>query len=270
MEAHEGRAFQVNGAALHVRQLGSGTPVVLVHGGLITSAMWDPLLPALRDGLRLVLPDSRGHGRSTDPDGSMSFPRMADDVAALIGELGLERPVVGGYSDGGQVVLELGARHPEVAGALVVGGAYPDWAGSGLREVWREFVGADPSDATHAPDFARLDASLGEGAAYVRSLHPGGEARWRTLVARTASMWLDYAGLTDDELARIRVPTLVFGADHDAEVTLDLTVALFGKLPNAELAICPGADHAGPIGARAGQFAAAIRDFVARHAATRR
>jgi pimeloyl-ACP methyl ester carboxylesterase len=72
------------------------------------------------------------------PPVSCPFPQIADDVAVLIGELGLDRPVVGGYSDGGQVALELGVRHPGVAGALIVGGAYPDWAGSGLREVWRE------------------------------------------------------------------------------------------------------------------------------------
>jgi pimeloyl-ACP methyl ester carboxylesterase len=263
MDAREGRSIEVNGAALYVEQHGSGTPVVLIHGGLLTNAMWDPLLPALRDGLRVITPDSRGHGRSTDPAGVMSFPQIADDVAALIGELGLERPVVGGYSDGGQVALELGARHPDVAGALIVGGAYPDWVGTGLREVWRELLGAD---AANTPDLAHLDASLGEGADELKSLHPGGEAQWRTLVDRTAPMWLDYEGPTDDDLRRIQVPTLVFSGDRDAQITVDLSVSLYRALPNAELAICPGADHAGPIRERADAFAAAIRDFATRQA----
>jgi pimeloyl-ACP methyl ester carboxylesterase len=263
VDAADGRSIEVNGAVLYVEQQGSGTPVVLIHGGLISSAMWEPLLPALADGLRVITPDSRGHGRSTDPAGLMSFPQIADDVAVLIGELGLDRPVVGGYSDGGQVVLELGVRHPGVAGALIVGGAYPDWASSGLREAWREFLGAD---ASNTPDLAQIDASLGEGADYVKSLHPGGDARWQKLIDQTASMWLDYEGLTDGDLSRIQVPTLVFGGDRDTEITLDLTVSLYETLPNAELAICPDADHAAPIGARAGLFAAAIRDFVVRHA----
>jgi len=118
VDAHEGRSIEVNGAAVYVEQHGSGTPVVLIHGGLTSSAMWEPLLPALRDGLRVITPDSRGHGRSTDPAGLMSFPQIADDVAVLIGELCLDRPVVGGYSDGGQVALELGARQrrPRAAG----------------------------------------------------------------------------------------------------------------------------------------------------------
>jgi pimeloyl-ACP methyl ester carboxylesterase len=54
VDAHEGRSIEVNGAAVYVEQHGSGTPVVLIHGGLISSAMWAPLLPALRDGLRVI------------------------------------------------------------------------------------------------------------------------------------------------------------------------------------------------------------------------
>jgi pimeloyl-ACP methyl ester carboxylesterase len=261
--AHEGRSIEVNGAAVYVEQHGSGTPVVLIHGGLMSNAMWEPLLPALKDGTRAITPDSRGHGRSTDPAGLMSFPQIADDVAVLIGELRLDRPVVGGYSDGGQVALELGVRHPDVAGALIVGGADPDWAGSGQREVLRDFLGAD---ASNTPDPARVDASLGEGADHMKSLHPGGEAQWQRLIDQTASMWLEYEGLTEDDLSRIHVPTLVFTGDRDAQIPLALTVSLYEVLPNAELAVCPDADHAAPIRARADVFAAAIHDFAVRHA----
>jgi pimeloyl-ACP methyl ester carboxylesterase len=129
----------------------------------------------------------------------------------------------------------------------------------------REFLGAD---ASNTPDLAQVDASLGEGADHMKSLHPGGEARWQELVDQTASMWLDYEGLTDDDISRIDVPTLVFAGDRDELVTLDLSVSLYEVLPNAELAVSPDADHAAPIGARAGAFATAIRDFAVRHAAS--
>jgi pimeloyl-ACP methyl ester carboxylesterase len=114
-----------NGATLYHEQHGAGEPLVLIHGGLATSAMWEPLLPGLVDRFRVITPDSRGHGRSTNPAGTLSYTQLAGDVAALIAALGLERPVVGGYSDGGQIALELGARHPGAAGALIVGAAYP-------------------------------------------------------------------------------------------------------------------------------------------------
>jgi len=106
---------------------------VLSHGGLGSSVVWEPLIPALADGFRVILPDSRGHGRSTNPGGHLSYPQLADDLAALIAALGLVRPVVGGWSDGGQAALELGARHPGVAEALIVGAAYPDFAGTGCE-----------------------------------------------------------------------------------------------------------------------------------------
>src|SRR3954454_24496215 len=61
------------------------------------------------------------------PSGELSYGQIADDIAALITALELDRPVVGGYSDGGQVALEIGARHPEAAGGLIIGAAYPDF-----------------------------------------------------------------------------------------------------------------------------------------------
>ena len=130
-----GRFIDVNGAALYYEEQGEGDPLILIHGGLGSSARWQAVLPHLDDGFRVITPDSRGHGRSTNPAGELSFPLIADDVAALIAALGLERPVVGGWSDGGQVALELGVRHPGVGGGLIVGAAYPDFDSSGLRET---------------------------------------------------------------------------------------------------------------------------------------
>ena len=256
-------SIEVNGATLYCEERGTGTPVVLIHGGLMSSAMWGPLLPELGDGFRLITPDSRGHGRSTNPSGTLSYAQLADDIAALIEELGLNHPVVGGYSDGGQVALELGARHPHTAGALIIASASPDFAGSGLQEGMRAFLGADDAGT---PDFEHIDASLGESAAFLKSMHPGGDEQWEALVEQSAPMWLDYEGLTADEVGGIEEPTLVFTGDRDDQIPFDLIVALYKTLPNAELAVCPHADHLAPIGPeRVGVFATMIRDFAGRH-----
>jgi pimeloyl-ACP methyl ester carboxylesterase len=262
-----GRSIEVNGAALYYEEHGAGAPVVLIHGGLVSGAMWEPVLPHLAGGCRVITPDSRGHGRSTNPGGSLSYAQLADDVAAFIAALGLVRPVVGGYSDGGQVALELGARHPGAAGALIVGAAYPDFGGTGLRDVWRGFLGADDAGV---PDPVQLEAHLGAFAGTVKGWHPGGEPQWRALVRQTAPMWLDYAGLTPDEVRRIDAPALVLAGDRDELIPLDLTVALYRALPNAELAICPQADHGAVLTpARAAVFAEMVIDFVGRHAPAR-
>jgi pimeloyl-ACP methyl ester carboxylesterase len=258
-----GRSVEVNGASLYFEERGNGPPVILVHGGLGSHTQWEEVVAELTPGLRVITPDSRGHGRSTNPDGKLSYTAIADDVAALIAALGLGSPVVGGWSDGGQVVLELGVRHRQAAGSLIVGAAYPDFDASGLRDVHRALLGADDAGVS---DPRRLEEQLGDDAELIKSAHPGGTAQWTELVRQTAPMWLDYAGLRPEELRHIQAPTLVLGGDRDEFVSLDLLLSLYRALPNAELAICPQTEHAGPTPERAAVFASLIRDFVLRHA----
>ena len=257
-----GRADRGEQAALYYEERGSGAPLILIHGGLGAGSQWEPVVAELAGGFRVITPDSRGHGRSTNPSGELSYALIADDVAALIAALGLRRPVVGGWSDGGQVTLELGARHRGAAAALIVGAAYPDFDAGGLREAHRALLGADE---TGAPDPAHLDAQLGESAEDVKALHPGGAERWRRLVRQTAAMWLDYEGLGPDELKAIQTPVLVLAGDQDELIPLDRAVSLYRALPTAELAVCPSLSHDGPTPERASVLASLIRDFAERH-----
>jgi pimeloyl-ACP methyl ester carboxylesterase len=169
---------------------------------------------------------------------------------------------VGGWSDGGQVALELGARHPDAARALIVGAAYPDFDAGGLREAHRALLGADQRGV---PDPAHLDAQLGEWAEEIKALHSGGAEQWRALVGQSAAMWLDYEGLGPDRLRAIQAPVLVLGGDRDELIPLDLSLSLYRALPNAELAICPWLRHDGPTPERAPVLASLIRDFALRH-----
>jgi pimeloyl-ACP methyl ester carboxylesterase len=258
-----GGCVELNGAAIHYRERGDGAPMVLVHGGLGSSEHWEPVVPELADAFRVITPDSRGHGRSTNPSERLSYGLIADDIAALIDALGLKRPVVGGWSDGGQVTLELGARHPGVAAGLIVGAAYPDFDTSGLREAHGELLGVDERGV---PDEHHLDAQLGDFAPEIKALHSGGAEQWRTLVRETASMWLDYEGLGSDELRAIQTPVLVLAGDRDEFVSIELAVSLYRALPDAELAVCPRLTHDGPTPERARVFAGLIRDFTRRRA----
>jgi pimeloyl-ACP methyl ester carboxylesterase len=253
---------EVKGAAIHYEERGEGGPLILIHGGLGSSSQWQPLLPELAETFRVITPDSRGHGRSTNAAGELSYALIADDIAGLIGALGLRRPVVGGWSDGGQVTLELGARHPGVAAALVVGAAYPDFDAGGLREAHRKLLGADERGV---PDEGRMDAELGEFAEQIKAQHPGGPEQWRALVRQTAPMWLGYRGLGPDELQAIETPVLVVAGDRDELIPIELAVSLYRALPEAELAVCPRLSHEGPTPERAWVFASLIRDFARRH-----
>jgi pimeloyl-ACP methyl ester carboxylesterase len=257
--------IEANGAALNYEEHGAGPPLILIHGGLASSSQWEPVVPELADGFRVITPDSRGHGRSTNPSEELSYALIADDIAALIAALGLQRPVVGGWSDGGQVTLELGARHPGVARGLISGAAYPDFEAGGLREAHRALLGAD---ATGVPDPGHLDAELGEFAEEIKALHPGGAEQWRRLVSQTAPMWLDYQGLGPGELQAIQTPVLVLAGDQDELIPLELALSLYRALPDAELAVCPHLSHDGPTPERAPVIASVIRDFARRRAQT--
>src|SRR6478672_10752071 len=118
-----GRQVEVNGASLHVEEQGTGDSILLVQPGLVSSAVYASLVPLLARNYRVITFDSRGHGQSTNPSGMLSYEQLTDDTAALADALGLDRPFVGGWSDGGQIAIEFGLRHPGRARGLIVGGA---------------------------------------------------------------------------------------------------------------------------------------------------
>lgn len=116
----KGTYADLNGLHLYYEVHGSGRPLVVLHGGLGSGEMFGPILPQLADHHQAILVDLQGHGRTADIDRPFSIEAMADDVAALIEHLGLERPDVMGYSLGGGVAILLASRHPELVRRIVV------------------------------------------------------------------------------------------------------------------------------------------------------
>ena len=115
-----GTYADVNGISLYYEVHGSGRPLVLLHGGLGSGEMFGPTLTALAAGHRVIVVDLQGHGRTADIDRPLDVRLMADDIAALITYLGLDRPDVFGYSLGGGVAFFTAVRHPELVGKLVM------------------------------------------------------------------------------------------------------------------------------------------------------
>ena len=115
-----GAYADVNGINLYYETHGTGRPLILLHGGLGSGEMFGPLLPALAEGHQVIAVDLQGHGRTADIDRPISIRLMADDIAALITHLGLDRPDVMGYSLGGGVAFHTAVRHPQLIGRLVI------------------------------------------------------------------------------------------------------------------------------------------------------
>ena len=117
-----GQYADVNGINLYYETHGRAgqRPLILLHGGLGSGEMFGPILPALTADHQVIAPDLQGHGRTADINRPLDIRLMADDVAALIEHLGLEKPDVMGYSLGGGVAFQTAVRHPEVVGRLVM------------------------------------------------------------------------------------------------------------------------------------------------------
>jgi pimeloyl-ACP methyl ester carboxylesterase len=205
-----------------------GAPFVLVHGLASNARMWDGVAARLTArGHRAVTVDLRGHGRSGKPDGPYDMPTVADDVAALIAALGLDRPVVAGQSWGGNVALELALRHPDaVRGIVCVDGGwlepcatFPSW------EACRETLAPPRLAGLHRDDIER----------YIRGAHPdwpetgiaGALANFEVREDGTIAPWLTFdrhiavlRGLWDHRpsaiYARVSTPVLLVPADTGA------------------------------------------------------
>jgi pimeloyl-ACP methyl ester carboxylesterase len=172
-----GAYADVNGINLYYEIHGTGEPLVLLHGGLGASEMFGPALERLAEGHRVIAVDLQGHGRTADVDRPIRLETMAEDIAALMDHLGIERADAVGYSLGGGVAFQLAVRHPDRVRRLVVVSAYfrDDAVDPALRalqgqvnEGAAEFMKDTPMYELYArlaprpEDFPRLVGKIGE------------------------------------------------------------------------------------------------------------
>ena len=240
-----GRYADVNGIKLYYEIHGTGRPLILLHGGLGAIEMFGPNLPALAGGRQVIGVDLQGHGRTADIDRPLSTALMADDIAALITHLKLERPDLMGYSLGGGVALLVAVRHPELVGRLVIistpikrSAFYPDI----LAQQGQ--VGAAAAEAMKQTPMHQLYASIA----------PRPED-WPRLLGKIGDAMKDDFDLSK-EVAAIKAATLVVAGDADIFPPAH-AVEVFGLLgggkrdggwdgsgrPTSRLAILPGLTH---------------------------
>ena len=118
-----GAYAEINGMNLYYESHGSGRPLILLHGGLGSGEMFGPILPALSQHHQVIVVDLQAHGRTADIDRPIDIRLMADDIAALIDHLGLEKPDLVGYSLGGGVAFFTAVKYPQKVGKLVMAAA---------------------------------------------------------------------------------------------------------------------------------------------------
>jgi pimeloyl-ACP methyl ester carboxylesterase len=199
-----GQYAEVNGIRLYYETHGAGRPMILLHGGLGSGEMFGPTLPVLAERHQVVLVDLQGHGRTADIDRPIDIRLMADDIAALIDHLGLQKPDIVGYSLGGGVAFFTAVKYPEKVGKLV----------SASANVWRSAIPpemlAQQAQVNAAAVPFMKDTPMYE---LYHRVAPRPEDFGRLLDKMGESMSKDFD--FSDEVRGLQVPTLIVAADAD-------------------------------------------------------
>jgi pimeloyl-ACP methyl ester carboxylesterase len=219
----------VRGLSTYVETSGAGQPLLYLHGAAEWVGYSSELVRRLDGAHRVIQPERRGHGRTADPPGPLSYDEMTADTIALIERLGLEVPPIVGFSDGAIIALQIARLRPDLSGPVVAIG--PNVSVAGLTEDARRWL-ESVTPETWPEEFARQH----------RSLSPDGPEHWPVFVQKVIDMLLIEPEIPLDQLAAIRAPVLVMGADHDL-IRLEHLVEIHRAIPGSELCIVPGASH---------------------------
>jgi pimeloyl-ACP methyl ester carboxylesterase len=238
--AQGGHRVNVNGMKMYYEVSGSGAPLVLLHGAYMSILDMGPIIRMLARTHRVYALELQGHGRTTDIDRRMTYENLADDVAAFMNAVGLQKADVFGYSMGALAGLQLAIRHPENVRKLVFAGGAYDFGG------WQpEFKAVIPEQTVEMmlqTSFAREYPKL--------AANPKGfpDLAGKVIALQNEKMaW-------GSEVKALKVPVLIIGGDADG-ATLEQYVQMFrllgggvmgdqGKaLPASRLAILPATSH---------------------------
>jgi pimeloyl-ACP methyl ester carboxylesterase len=236
----------VNGLKMYYEVYGGGEPLVLIHGGVGAIEMFNPILPALSQNHKVIAVDLQAHGRTADIDRPLKFDLMADDIAALLKYLKIDKADIMGYSLGGEVALRTAIQHSQVVNKLVVvsatfkrDGWYPESL-AGMSQMGPAVV--EPMKQTPMYQIYTQLAPTPQD--------------WPVLLTKLGDLLKQDYDWSED-VKKMKIPTLIIVGDADAVRTAH-AVEFFGLLgggqrdggwdgsgrpKNCELAILPGLTH---------------------------
>ena len=247
------RKVHANGIDFWYVEAGSGDPLILLHGGMISNGPlwsghrygWGSHLARFARRFRVIAPDARGHGRTRNPSGALSYRLYAEDLLAIIEALELDRPLVAGFSDGGTTAMILGMIAPQVPRAIVDYAGYqtfnPDPNAPNYRRL-REQFGGSP-DATKL-DYGHFSNGLVDLQRHIDDYEPTqGTGYFRNYIEQIFGFWTRPMEFTYVDYCRVSVPVLMLVGDRDKTCSLADGVSLYQRLPQGEIGIVPGTCH---------------------------
>ena len=238
----------VNGCQIHYDVRGDGDPLVLLHGGLGAGADWRYVFPSDPAGFRVIVPDLRGHGRSTNPSGEFTFRQAALDVLALLDHLGQATVNAIGLSGGGITLLHMATLQPARVGAMVLVSAPPYFPAQA-----RAIQSAFSEEMLPGPERRAL-----------RERHVHGEDQIRALFDQVKGFAANHhdVNFTPSLLSTITAETLVVFGDRDFLYPVSIAFELHAAIARSFLWVVPNGSHGPIFGSHAPAFAATATAFL--------
>jgi pimeloyl-ACP methyl ester carboxylesterase len=239
----------VNGLQLFYRDSRSGEPLLLLHGFTGSGDDWRHVFSEPIAGYRVIAPDLRGHGRSTNPGGVFRFAEVARDLFALLDRLGIDRVKAIGMSAGANTLLHMATQQPARITAMIhVSGTprFPDQA----RAIMKTMTEAGRSEAEWTE---------------MRGRHHHGDDQIRALWRHAREFADDHTDMnfTPSTLSTITARTLIVHGDRDPLYPVEQAVELFRGIPNASLSVVPNGGHGPIFGDQAAPFVKTAIAFLA-------
>lgn len=241
--------IEINGIELHYDTAGTGEPLLWLHGFMGAGSDWTFIFHEPPQGYRLIAPDLRGHGASTNPSGTFSFRQAALDVMGVLRHLQIDEIKAIGVSGGGITLLHMATMSPRSIASMVIVSAppyFPEQARVLQRQVSESM-------------FSDVEMEL------MRRRHRGGEAHIQQLLAQSRAFAASYddVNFTPPLLSTISANTLIVFGDRDPFYPVSLALDLRLAIPRSQLWVIPNGGHAPVFGENASQFVRTSMAFLA-------
>jgi pimeloyl-ACP methyl ester carboxylesterase len=214
----------VNNVKIWFAEYGQGEPLILLHGGLANANYWGNQVPELAKSYRVIVMDSRGHGRSTRDSRPFGYDLMASDVLALMDYLEITKAAIVGWSDGAILGLDIAINHPDR-----------------ITKLFAFAANSDPSGVNWTPSPV-FNQFIARAKTEYEQLSPTPEA-YKSFLDQISAMWAAEPNFTAEELHSIKIPVLIVDADHDEAIKRENTEFMASEIPNAGLLLLPGVSH---------------------------
>jgi pimeloyl-ACP methyl ester carboxylesterase len=226
-QATQSGLAEVNGIKVWYAEFGpaDGKPVILLHGGLGNSDYFGLQVPALAQKYRVIVMDSRGHGRSARDARPYGYDLMAEDVVGLLDYLKIQKTALVGWSDGAILGLDIAIHHPDRLTKLFAFAANSNVAGVADISTSKVFN-------------AYIERTSGEYA----KLSPTPKD-FQGFLDQIGKMWASQPDFTDAQLAAITTPTWIVDGDRDEAIKRENTEYMASHIPGAGLLILPQVSH---------------------------